>query len=113
MKKILTSIASVGIMVVPFAVLGARMVDANTPLCCGVGTLIDNITNWLFALLIAIAVISLIIAAIYFVTAQGDAAKVATARQFVIYAIVGVVVGFIAKALVMFAGTIVGGSAPQ
>jgi len=110
MKKILTGLATLGVLTAPLAVFGASTM-VTTSLCCGPNTIVDNITNWLFAILIAIAVISLIIAAIYFVTAQGDEAKIKTARQFVIYAIVGVVVGIIAKALVMFAGSIVGGGA--
>jgi len=112
MKKVLTSLASIGILVAPFAVLAATMLPSSTPLCCDNNTVVGSIINWLFAILIAIAVVALIIAAIYFVTAQGDADKVKTARQFVIYAIVGVAIGFIAKALVMFAGYIVGGGTP-
>lgn len=106
MKKILTGLASAAILVSPLAVLGA-MLPGSTPICCGVGTVVDNITNWLFAILIAVAAIFLIIAAFQFITAAGDEAKIKTARNYVLYALIGVVVAFIAKALVMFAISLV------
>ena len=71
-------------------------------------TVLDNVTNWLFAILLIVAAIAIIIAAFNFVTAQGDADKVKTARQFVLYALIGVLVAILAKGLVGLVGTIAG-----
>ena len=69
---------------------------------------LNSIINWLFAFLLIIAALFLIVAGFYFVTAQGDADKVKTARQFVLYALIGVLIGFLAKGLVILVGFIVG-----
>ena len=52
-----------------------------------------TVTWWVF---LGLVVILFIIAGIQFLTAQGDPAKLETARQFVIWAFAGVVVGVLA-----------------
>jgi len=106
MKKILTGLASAAILASPLVVFAA-MLPGTAVICCGAGPVVDNITNWLFAILIAVAVIFILIAAFHFITAAGDPAKTEKARNYVLYALIGVVVAFVAKALVMFAGSIV------
>jgi len=69
--------------------------------------LLDTIANWLLTILLIVAAIFIIIAGFYFVTAMGDPAKVATARQFILYALIGVAVGLASKGLVWFVQTIV------
>jgi len=71
-------------------------------------SVLNNITNWLFAILLIVAAIAIIIAAFTFVTAQGDPEKVKTARQFVIYALIGVLVAILARGLVALVGKIGG-----
>jgi hypothetical protein len=70
--------------------------------------LIFSITNWLFWILLLVAVIFIIIAAYSFVTATGDPEKIKTARNFVMYALIGVLVAFAAKGLVDLVGEITG-----
>jgi hypothetical protein len=70
--------------------------------------MLGRITDWLFAILLIIGAIWIIIAGYYFVTAQGDPDKTKTARNFVLYALIGVLIGFAAKGLVMLVGTIAG-----
>ncbi len=70
---------------------------------------LDNITDWLFAILLIVAAIFIIIAGYFFVTATGDPEKTKRARDFVMYALIGVLVGFVAKGLVMLVGTIATG----
>lgn len=67
-----------------------------------------SIMNWLFAILLVTAAIFLIIAGYFFVTAQGEPDKVKTARNFVMYAAIGVLIAFLAKGLVVLVGYIVG-----
>ncbi len=68
---------------------------------------IQVIGNWLFSLLMAVAAIAIIIAAFLFITSGGDPDKVATARQWVIYALAGVIVALLAQVLVNWASDMV------
>ena len=66
------------------------------------GTDMRDITNYLFGILLATAVIFFIIAGFNFVTAQGDPEKVKRARDFVLWAIIGLLVAFVSVGLVNF-----------
>lgn len=62
-------------------------------------TLIENLTKYIFYGVMAIAVLFIIIAAFYFLTAAGNPDKVTIARQMLIYALIGVGVALLAYAL--------------
>jgi len=105
MKKVLTSLISVGLLAAPVIALAqeppvAPLLNVITVLC--------RITNWLFGILLIIAAIAIIVAAYLFVTATGDPDKTKRARDFVLYAVIGVIVAFVAKGLVLLVGTITG-----
>lgn len=63
-------------------------------------TVLDNIVNWLFAILLVVAVVYLILAGYFFVTSQGEPDKMSKARNMVLYALIGVLVAFVSKGLV-------------
>lgn len=67
-------------------------------MCCLLNT-IYNITNWIFFILIAIAIIFIILGGFMFVTAGGNAERTITARQYLMYAAIGILVGLLAKAI--------------
>jgi hypothetical protein len=93
MKKVLVSLTLIGILVIPMVVLaqiGAVDVAPELAICCGPGSILYNVTNWLFTILLIVAAIFIIIAAYMFVTASGDPDKTKTARNFVLYALIGV-----------------------
>ena len=69
---------------------------------------LDRVVDWAFYILLIFAGLMIVIAAFYFVTASGDAEKVSTARNFVLYALIGVLVAFLARGLVWFVAKIVG-----
>lgn len=82
--------------------------DANTvkttgenPLTGPNGTLTKAI-NIIATVIAVTSIIIIIISGIKFVLSQGDPQKVATARQSIIYACVGLVVAVVAKAIVQF-----------
>ena len=60
---------------------------------------IDTITNWVFAVFITIAVIFIVLAAFQFVTAGGKPEEVSLARQKLIYAVIGIAIALLARAL--------------
>ena len=51
---------------------------------------IDGITDWIFAILMLIAVIYLVLGAYQLITGGGDPTKVSEARQKLLYAIIGI-----------------------
>jgi hypothetical protein len=66
-------------------------------------TTINSLTNWFFALFLIVAVWFLILAAFHFVTANGETEKVNTARNEVMYAMIGVLIAVLAKGIVALA----------
>ena len=61
-----------------------------------IGTLIDVLFGIVWPVVVAFAIIAFIVAAFLFMTAQGDATKIAQGRSAVIWGVVGVVVALLA-----------------
>ncbi len=108
-KKILAGLVLVSSLTLPLAALAA-IVDPTGATAPAWGddfmTMLGTITNALFAILLMVAALAIIIAAYFFITASGDPEKTKKARDFVLYALVGVIVAFLAKALVMLVNKI-------
>lgn len=62
---------------------------------------LDNIVDWLFYILLTVAALFIVAAAFNFITAAGDPGKLQTARDNVLYALVGVVVAFLSRGLIV------------
>ncbi|MFH1656665.1 MAG: TrbC/VirB2 family protein [Candidatus Nealsonbacteria bacterium] len=105
MKKVILGLVLTTFLVVPLIGL-AQPRSAPT---VNVMQLLDKIVNWLFSILLIVAVIYLILAGYFFITAQGDPEKVSKARNMVLYALIGVLVAFAARGLVLLIETISGG----
>ncbi len=105
MKKILLSLSLVSLLALPVVGLAQDVPEAPE---VDVMETLERIVDWLFAILMIVAALWLIIAGYYFVTASGDPERTKKARDFVLYALVGVLVGFMAKGLVMLIARIVG-----
>jgi len=103
MKKVLASLVLTGLLSIPLVALAQLPGPVKAPgwFTYDVIDTLDSISNYLFGFLLVVAAIAIIIAGYYFVTAQGDPDKTKTARNFVLYALIGVLVGFLAKGLVM------------
>jgi membrane-associated HD superfamily phosphohydrolase len=97
MKKFVLTVVSTSLTVLP--TIGLAQPAVAPPV--DVMQALTDITNWLFAILLAVAVIFLIIAGFYFITAQGDSDKVSKARMMVLWSLVGVAVAILARGLVM------------
>jgi len=76
---------------------GAVSIEENG-MCCLLNTLY-NITDWIFLVLVALAGIFVIIGAMTLLTASGDPTKVASGRNYILYAMIGLLVAFLAKAV--------------
>jgi len=95
MRKIILSLILISLISFPIIGLAAEKK-------LKIETVLDRITNWLLGILITVAVIFLIIAGFFFVTSVGDPERAKKARYFVLWALVGVVVGIASKAMVAF-----------
>ena len=65
---------------------------------------IEIVTGSIFG---AVAVISFVIAGILFLTAQGDPAKLKTAKGAVLWGIIGVLVGIVAYSIIAIVGGVI------
>jgi len=104
MKRIskILLLAMIGIMLLP-TVAGAQQIGV------GVNPVIDDISdvvgilerifNWMFAIFLIIAAIFIMLAAFNYLTAGGDEEKLSTAKKQFIYAIVAIVIAFLATSV--------------
>ena len=68
--------------------------------------LIDKLINFIFVLAVMIAPIMIIVAGFYFITAAGDPAKIETAKKMILWTLIGLLIVFCAKGLIMLFGKI-------
>jgi membrane-associated HD superfamily phosphohydrolase len=112
MKKILTGIVLATLIAAPIMVSAQQPPsDPNYREVEDIDAFeaLENVVDWLFTLLLIVAVIFLIIAAFTFITASGDPDKISQARNFVLYALIGVAVAVAAQGLVSLVRNIVAG----
>jgi len=67
-------------------------------MCCLMNTLY-NITDWIFVILVALVAIFVIMGAFTILTGAGAPEKVTTGRNYILYAAIGLLVAFLAKAI--------------
>lgn len=83
---------------------GACADNPNSEICQNkdedASTLIGTIINTLLFLIGTLSVIMIIVAGVFYTTSAGDSSKVARAKNTLTYAVVGLVVAFLAFALV-------------
>ena len=109
MEKIIFGLAIAGFILAPVAFTTTGLIfplDASAepppraiPTTDVPSTLV-NIADWIFYILIGVAVLFIVIAGLQYVTAQGDPEKIKLAGQKVLYALVGIIVASLAKGLV-------------
>ncbi len=73
--------------------------------CCLVDKIL-TIGDWIFTALLVVAILVILLAAWGFLTAGGDPEKVKKSRDYLIYALVGIAVAFLAKVLVRVVASI-------
>ena len=103
MKKTLTTLILIGLLVVPAVGLAQSEQQQMTQEFETVGdvmTLIEEIGNWIFTALMILAAIFLVMAGFFFITAGGNPENINKARQMLINALIGVAVGVGARGLV-------------
>lgn len=115
MKKIIYSIASAFGLAAPFIVGAQGQIPRYNPLSniTNVPQFIETIqkfANFVGMVLMGIAVIMILFAAFNFLTAAGNEDKIKSARNYLIFALVGVAVALLAFALPAVIGPLLGGT---
>lgn len=113
MKKIILGIISASFLLAPVAFIAAGLIipldafagepppgGAKIPNADFVAT-IGNIADWIFYILIGVAVLFIVIGGLEYATASGDPEKIKLAGQKILYALIGVVAASLAKGLVI------------
>ena len=74
--------------------------DANSPcgMCCLLST-IYNVTDWIFVILVALTTVFVILGALKILMAKDSSEEVGKGRQYIMYAALGLLVAFLAKAV--------------
>ena len=72
--------------------------DTNCGICCMLNT-IYVATNWLFMILMLVAVIMIVVGGFLFITASGDPEKAGKAKTYIVYALIGIAIALFAKIL--------------
>jgi len=99
MKKVITGTLALLILIAPILVLSAPP-EFSPPKNLDIEKALKTLVNWLFTILLIVAAIFLVIAGFNFVTASGEPDKIAKAKTFVIYALIGVAVAVASRGLI-------------
>lgn len=91
----------------PACTLGAAVNVETFGMCCAINSLY-TIINWIFIVLVAIAVILFLMGAFTLITAAGAPEKVAQGRNYILYAIIGLAVALLARAVPAVARALIG-----
>ena len=70
--------------------------------------LICKAGNWFFTALMVVALLMFLVSAFYFLTGGGNPQNIEKAKQTLLYAIVGVIVGILPKAIIAIIGSFLG-----
>jgi drug/metabolite transporter (DMT)-like permease len=104
-KKLINAII-VASMLLPVVALGADTIPDRPDInISDMNSLYDKIGTFMWQLFAVIALVMFVIAGIMFMTAQGDAEKIKTARSFIIYGVVGIIVAVLAWTIITLAGS--------
>lgn len=107
-SKILVSLLLLSVLLTPALALGQNTGGPGVTFS-GLDDLITKVGDFLWKIVGLVALILFVIAGIMFMTAMGDPAKIATARNFVLWGVVGIIVAILAYSIVAIVTNIVGG----
>lgn len=113
--KIITSLTSFLLPVLAFAAFQPApfTIPENSSLTGGgngIVALLRIVANWMFTILLLLAVIFIIYAAFIYLTSAGDTEKAGKGHKIIIYAAVAIGVAILAKGLVFIVAQLVGAS---
>ncbi len=97
MKKVFTNFWTIiGLLILPYIAQAESSINTPTKVL----ELMDKIGNWMYGILLALAVIFIILSAYNFLFSGGDEARVKTARQQLFGTVIAVAVAILAKSII-------------
>lgn len=100
-KKIVTSLTSAALLALPFLAMAIQIPGEPGVTNISLGQLITAaFANFIWPLFFALIVVYILIIAFLFISAQGDPTKLQTARQALLWGIIGIVVFVLAYSLI-------------
>jgi hypothetical protein len=102
LKKVAVGALLISSAALPFAAL-AQNDFVSKPIAASnftVSAFIDKLIGYAFGIILVIAVLLILYAAFLYLTSAGDEDKVKEAKNYIIYAIIGIVIAFLARAIV-------------
>lgn len=120
MSKKLTIIVASALVLLPVLVGaqgGVTVPDASQTILAGgyqgIADTLSTIANWMLGVLLLLAVIFFIYAGFLYLTSGGEEEKVKKAKDFLVYGLIAVAVGLLAKGLVsVVSNLVIGGEVP-
>ena len=103
------SVASAQSVPTPPSTFGRTGIPTGITTPGGFIAIIEDLTDWLFVILLVISVVMIVMAGLQFITGGGDPAAISAARTKLIWAAVGVVIALLAKGIVPVVRSIIGG----
>lgn len=107
LKKISSIIAISALVLLPVVALGqtytvpeAGSTILGTDGFSGVESVLTKVANWMLTILILVAIIFFIYAGFLYLTSGGEEEKVKTAKGYVVYGLIAVAVGLLAKGFI-------------
>ncbi|MFH1161725.1 MAG: hypothetical protein V1696_00375 [Candidatus Jorgensenbacteria bacterium] len=105
--KIGAGIAMVGALALPlFAGAQPPTLAQNISSYADITALITKIGNWFFGILVAVAVLFILYSAFLYLTSGGDEEKVKAAKNYLVYAIIAIAIGVLARGIVYVVTTV-------
>jgi hypothetical protein len=126
MKKLIaisSAIMAISFLMVPVAFAAPctaqQIADGTCPIVTGrivsMATLmafLSQVTSWMLAALMIMALIFIIMGGYSYISSKGEAAAVTKAKNYIIYALIGVAIGALAKGLILAVCGIMGTECP-
>ncbi|MBI1975020.1 MAG: hypothetical protein HYS57_01515 [Parcubacteria group bacterium] len=109
MKKLIVASALVSLVVPIFQLAALDTIPTPVTTFEGLVSMIGYIANVIFTVLLALAVVFILMAAFYYLTAMGAEDKLKKAQSVLVWAAVAVAVALLAKAIPLVVRSIVAG----
>lgn len=108
-KKTLILIIFLSLVSLAFAGFVLAQVIPNPLSANSIEELIDSLINAIFWLAVVIVPLIIIIGAIYYIISGGSPEKIKTAKNIILYAVIGFAIVLLAKGLISMIKSIIGG----
>jgi len=111
MKSLIKKIGTLGASLVPLvtnAQLDTLPGSSKIQNADNIVTFLTSLLNWVFGILLIVSVAMILYAGFRYITAAGDEGKVKSAKKTLTYALIGIGIALLSKAIVLVIASVVG-----